>query len=64
MGLMPVVIGQERDFGEFKWQSREGAKYRETVLALGGSKSALEVFRDFRGRDPEIQAMIRQQDLV
>ena len=22
MGLMPVVIGQERDFGEFKWQSR------------------------------------------
>ena len=23
MGLMPVVIGQERDFGEFKWQSRE-----------------------------------------
>ena len=25
MGLMPVVIGQERDFGEFKWQSRGGA---------------------------------------
>ena len=23
MGLMPVVIGQERDFGKFKWQSRE-----------------------------------------
>ena len=23
MGLMPVVIGQERDFGEFKWQTRE-----------------------------------------
>ena len=22
MGLMPVVIGQERDFGKFKWQSR------------------------------------------
>ena len=43
---------------------RLGAKYRETVLALGGSKSALEVFRDFRGRDPEISALLRQQDLT
>ena len=43
---------------------RLGARYRETVLALGGSKSALEVFRDFRGRDPEIAALLRQQDLV
>ena len=41
-----------------------GRRYRETVLALGGSKSALEVFRDFRGRDPEITALLRQQDLV
>ena len=40
-----------------------GAKYRETVLALGGSKSALDVFRDFRGRDPEIAALLRQQML-
>ena len=41
-----------------------GARYRETVLALGGSKSALEVFRDFRGRDPEITSLLRQQDLL
>ena len=38
-----------------------GAKYRETVLALGGSKSAIDVFRAFRGRDPEIAALLRQQ---
>ena len=43
---------------------RLGMKYRETVLALGGSKSALEVFRDFRGRNPEISALLRQQDLI
>ena len=43
---------------------RLGTRYRETVLALGGSKSALEVFRDFRGRDPQIAALLRQQDLV
>ena len=43
---------------------RLGTKYRETVLGLGGSKSALEVFREFRGRNPEIAALLRQQDLV
>ena len=42
---------------------RLGAKYRETVLAPGGSKSALDVFRDFRGRDPEIAALLRQHML-
>ena len=42
---------------------RVGKKYRDTILALGGSKSALEVFRMFRGRDPEIGAMLRQQGL-
>ena len=41
-----------------------GLRYRETILALGGSKSASEVFRDFRGRDPEIGALLRQQDLL
>ena len=41
-----------------------GAKFRDTVLAMGGSKSALEVFRDFRGRDPEIAALVRQQGLL
>lgn len=42
---------------------RIGAAYRETVLALGGSQSAIEVFRAFRGRDPEIAALLRQQGL-
>ena len=43
---------------------RVGASYRDTILALGGSRSALDVFRAFRGRDPEISALLRQQDLV
>ena len=43
---------------------RIGAKYRETILALGGSRSALEVFREFLGRDPQIKALIRQQNLI
>ena len=43
---------------------RVGKAYRETVLALGGSKSAYDVFREFRGRTPSIAAMLRQQGLV
>ena len=41
-----------------------GAKYRNTILALGGSKSALDVFREFRGRDPDIAALLRHCDLM
>ena len=40
-----------------------GMKYRETILGLGGSVNALGVFRKFRGRDPEIDALLRQQGL-
>ncbi|MBQ5531352.1 MAG: M3 family metallopeptidase [Kiritimatiellae bacterium] len=36
-----------------------GRRYRETVLALGGSLGALDVFRRFRGRDPQIDALLR-----
>jgi len=42
---------------------REGRRFRETVLALGGSESALAVFRRFRGRAPEIEALLRQQGI-
>ena len=55
---------EEAGLGDDAAVRRLGARYRETVLALGGSKSALEVFRDFRGRDPEVSALLRQQNLV
>ena len=41
-----------------------GRLYRRTVLALGGGESALDVFRRFRGRDPDIAALLRQQGLA
>ena len=42
---------------------RVGKAYRDTVLALGGSESAYEVFQRFRGRAPTIDALLRQQGL-
>ena len=55
---------EEAGLGDDEAMKRLGARYRDTVLALGGSMSALDVFREFRGRNPEISALLRQQDLV
>ena len=41
-----------------------GKAYRETLLALGGSESAYEVFQRFRGRKPSTKALLRQQGLL
>lgn len=41
-----------------------GKRFRDTFLALGGSRDPREIFRAFRGRDPEPQALLRQYGLV
>ena len=41
-----------------------GRKYRDTVLALGGSRHPLEVFKLFRGREPSTQALLRHSGLL
>ena len=41
-----------------------GRRYRETVLALGGSRHPLDVFRDFRGREPSSAALLRHAGLA
>lgn len=38
---------------------RLGKKYRDTILALGGSQPAAEVFRKLMGRDPDAEAILR-----
>lgn len=41
-----------------------GKRYRETVLALGGSKHPMEVFKAFRGREPSTFALLRHNGLL
>jgi oligopeptidase A len=41
-----------------------GARFRDTVLALGGSRHPLDVFRAFRGRAPTTDALLRQSGLL
>ncbi len=40
-----------------------GRRYRETILANGGSKGAMDTFREFRGRAPEVDALLRHLGL-
>ena len=52
--------GLEND-GEMR---RLGRRFRDTFLALGGSRHPMDVFRDFRGREPTTDALLRQGGLV
>ena len=41
-----------------------GRRFRDTVLAMGGSRHPMEVFRAFRGRDPDTTALLRHNGLL
>ncbi|MFT4246445.1 MAG: M3 family metallopeptidase [Pseudomonas sp.] len=41
-----------------------GARFRREVLARGGSRSAAENFRAFRGRAPQIDALLRHSGMA
>ncbi|HEY4713792.1 MAG TPA: M3 family metallopeptidase, partial [Aquirhabdus sp.] len=41
------------------FNAETGQSFRQSVLAVGGSKIALETFRDFRGRDASVEALLR-----
>jgi len=41
-----------------------GRRFRDTVLALGGSRHPLEIFRQFRGRDPQVEPLLQQCGLL
>ena len=40
-----------------------GSRYRQHILEVGGSRPALESFKAFRGREPQLDALLRHQGL-
>ena len=40
-----------------------GRRYRESILEAGGSRTAMENFKAFRGREPSIDALLRHQGM-
>jgi len=39
-------------------------KFLDAILSQGGSRKALDAFVDFRGREPDVNALLRQQGLA
>ncbi len=56
-------------FGAFEEQPPEaypalGRRFLDAVLAVGGSRPAIESFTDFRGRAPTLDALLRQYGIA
>jgi oligopeptidase A len=41
-----------------------GARFRSEILAMGGSRGAMQSFISFRGREPSIDALLRHNGLL
>jgi oligopeptidase A len=41
-----------------------GKRFQREILAMGGSRPALDSFRAFRGREPQIDALLRHNGMV
>jgi oligopeptidase A len=46
-----------------KMEQTISKRFKDTYLSLGGSVSAQEVFRRFRGRDPNYDALLKSMKL-
>lgn len=41
-----------------------GKRFRKTYLALGGSVEPMKIFKDFMGREPSTEALLKQNNLL
>jgi oligopeptidase A len=44
--------------------AQTGARFRDEILAVGGSRPAAESFRAFRGREPDVAALLRHNGMI
>jgi len=44
--------------------ARTGGRFRDEILAVGGSRPALESFVAFRGREPRVDALLRHSGMI
>ena len=55
---------EEAGLDDDKAVRETGRRFRSTVLALGGGRPPADVFRDFRGREPSTEALLRHSGLL
>ena len=55
---------EESDLDNEEAVAATGRRFRDTVLAQGGSRHPMDVYRDFRGREPNTDALLRHNGLA
>ena len=58
-----TIAFEEIDLNDQQALSQTGLRFRRTVLALGGSLDPNQVFIQFRGRPPSVDALLRHNGL-
>jgi oligopeptidase A len=51
-------------FEESRFAPETGQRFRDTVLSQGGSRDAMDLFVEFRGRKPNIEPLLRHSGLA
>ncbi len=54
---------EESDMNDKTKMNEIGMKFRNTVLSLGGGTPPSDVFKSFRGREPQVDALLRHNGL-
>ncbi|WP_425603308.1 M3 family metallopeptidase [Luteimonas endophytica] len=70
-GYYAYIWSEVLDANTVKWIEEHGGltrangdRFRATLLSQGGSKDALQLFRDFSGADPDITPLLEKRGLV
>ena len=45
-------------------QRKNGDHFRQTLLSRGGSEDAMQLFKDCRGRDPDVKPLLERRGLT
>ena len=69
-GYYAYIWSEVLDANTVEWFKQNGGlsrangdRFRETLLSRGGSKDALQLFRDFAGHDPKIEPLLERRGL-
>jgi peptidyl-dipeptidase Dcp len=70
-GYYAYIWSEVLDADTVKWIKQHGGltrengdRFRSTLLSRGGSKDALQLFRDFSGGEPDIQPLLERRGLT
>jgi len=55
---------REAGLGEAEAVRATGQRFRHTILSLGGSRHPMDVFKEFRGREPSTRPLLEQTGLA